>query len=172
MMARINEFVRQQQAVAEQVHRFGEEPIASIREVAVSSPGDLKSLKTPAEHVVDLVLGQAELLAGTRDRFVDEATRAVEIFKVAGRDMHKVGIHVYGQVLEKAEEELPRQGPPVFRRPSVRSGSRPPVSARPLPELDRRMWYMTREPRRATVNGLVDLARSKPHVDEPQRQGP
>jgi len=109
MIARINEFVRQQQqAVAEQVHRFGEEPIASIREVAVSSPGDLKSLKTPAEHVVDLVLGQAELLAGTRDRFVDEATRAVEIFKVAGRDMRKVGIHLYGQVLEKAEKELPK----------------------------------------------------------------
>jgi hypothetical protein len=153
MIAHVNEFASQQrQALAEQVHRFREEPIASLREVAATSAGDLKSFKAPvrafahsgvkfatvsqraiqnlieleseiitsaltaaavrleraakAENIVDLVLDQAEMLGATRDRFVNEATRAVAIFKVAGRDMRKVGAHLYGQVFETAEEEL------------------------------------------------------------------
>ena len=57
-----------------------------------------------AENVVDLVLEQAEMLGATRDRIVDEATRAVEIFRIAGREMRKVGTHLYGQVFEPAEE--------------------------------------------------------------------
>lgn len=61
-----------------------------------------------AENVVDLVLDQADMFAATRDRVVDEATRAVDIFKVAGRDMRKVGMHVYEQVFQAAEEELPK----------------------------------------------------------------
>ena len=43
------------------------------------------------------------MLGATRDRIVDEMTRAVEIFKVAGRDVRKVGTHLYGQVFERAE---------------------------------------------------------------------
>jgi len=61
-----------------------------------------------SEDLVDLVLDQAEMFATTRDRVVDEATRAVEIFKVAGRDMRKVGTHVYEQVFQPVEEELPK----------------------------------------------------------------
>jgi hypothetical protein len=61
-----------------------------------------------AENLADLVLDQADMFAATRDRVVDEATRAVEIFKVAGRDMRKVGMHVYEQVFQPAEEELPK----------------------------------------------------------------
>ena len=38
-----------------------------------------------AENILDLVLDQAEMLSDTRGRFVDEATRAVEVLKVAGR---------------------------------------------------------------------------------------
>ena len=57
-----------------------------------------------AENMVDLVFDQVEMFGGTRERVVDEATRAVEIFKVAGRDARKVGTHLYGQVFEKAEE--------------------------------------------------------------------
>ena len=56
-----------------------------------------------AENVVYLVLEQAEMLGATRDRIVNEVIRAVEIFKVAGRDVRKVGTHLYGQVFEKAE---------------------------------------------------------------------
>ena len=61
-----------------------------------------------AENMVDLVFDQVEMFATTRDRVVDEATRAVEIFKVAGRDMRKVGTHVYEQVFQPVEEELPK----------------------------------------------------------------
>ena len=61
-----------------------------------------------AENFVDLMVGQTEMLGATRDRVVDEATRAVKIFKVAGRDMRKVGMHVYEMVSEPAEEELPK----------------------------------------------------------------
>jgi len=155
MIAHINEFLSEQrQALAEQVHRFREEPVESMREVAMSSAGDIKSLKAPvrafahsglrlatvsqntmqnlieleaevitsaltaaatrleraaqAENVVDLVLDQAEMLGATRDRIVDEATRAVEIFKVAGRDVRKLGTQLYGKVFETTEEELPK----------------------------------------------------------------
>ena len=155
MIGQIKEFVSEErQALVDQVHRFRDEPVESMREVAMSSAEDLKSLKAPvrafarsgvklatvsqsamqnlieleseivtsaltaaamrleraakAENIVDLVLEQADLLGATRDRLVDEATRAVEIFKVAGRDMRKVGTHLYDQVFETAGEELPK----------------------------------------------------------------
>jgi hypothetical protein len=59
-----------------------------------------------AENMVDLVLGQAEMLAATRDRLVDEATRAVEILRHAGRDVRKVATHAYGTVTGRTDEEL------------------------------------------------------------------
>lgn len=151
MVARINEFASEQrQALAVQVQKFREQPIESMREVAMTSADGIKSLKAPvrafahsgvkltavsqnamrdlielesevvtsaltaaalrleraveAENVVYLVLEQAEMLGATRDRIVDEMTRAVEIFKVAGREVRKVGTHLYGQVFEPAEE--------------------------------------------------------------------
>jgi hypothetical protein len=58
-----------------------------------------------ADSVVDLVRDQAELLRATRERIAGEATRAVEIFRVAGRDARKVGSQLYTKVLEKAEVE-------------------------------------------------------------------
>ena len=151
MVARINEFASEQrQALAVQVQKFREQPIESMREVAMTSADGIKSLKAPvrafahsgvkltavsqnamrdlielesevvtsaltaaalrleraveAENVVYLVLEQAEMLGATRDRIVDEMTRAVEIFRVAGREVRKVGTHLYGQVFERAEE--------------------------------------------------------------------
>jgi predicted transcriptional regulator len=48
MIAHINEFVSEQrQALAEQVYRFRDEPIESMREVAMTSAEDIKSLKAP-----------------------------------------------------------------------------------------------------------------------------
>ena len=140
--------------LAEQMQRFRDEPIETLREVAVSSADGIKSLKAPvrafahsgvklatvsqnavqnlielesevitsaltaaakrceraarSEDLVDLVLDQAEMFATTRDRVVDEATRAVEIFKVAGRDTRKVGMHLYEQVFQTVDEELPK----------------------------------------------------------------
>lgn len=61
-----------------------------------------------ADGVVDLVLDQAEMTGATRERLVDEATRAAAIVKVAGRDVRKVGTQLYGKVFEAAEEELPK----------------------------------------------------------------
>ena len=151
MIAYTTEFASEQgQALAEQVQKFREQPIESMREVAVKSAAGIKSLKAPvrafahsgvklaavsqnamqdlielesdvvtsaltaaslrleraveAENVVYLVLEQAEMLGATRDRIVDEVTRAVEILRVAGRDVRKIGTHLYGQVFEEAEE--------------------------------------------------------------------
>ena len=60
-----------------------------------------------AENVVDLVLDQAEMLGATRDRVVDHATRAVEIFKTSGRDLRDVAMHAYEVVIKATEEKVP-----------------------------------------------------------------
>jgi hypothetical protein len=151
MVAYLNEFASERrQVLAEQVHKFREQPVESMREVAVTSADGIKSLKAPvrafahsgvklvaisqntlqnlielesevvtsaltaaalrleraaaAENVAYLVLEQAEMLGATRDRLADEVARAVEIFRVAGREVRKVGTHLYGQVFERAEE--------------------------------------------------------------------
>ena len=53
-----------------------------------------------AEGVVDLVLDQAEMLGAPRDRFVNHATRAVDIFKVTRRDLRGVARHAYEVVIK------------------------------------------------------------------------
>jgi hypothetical protein len=137
----------------EQIHRFRDEPIEAMREVAVKSADGIKSLKVhvrvfahsgvklagvsqkavenlimlesevitsaltaaamrleraaQAENVVDLVLDQAEMLGATRDRIVDQATRAVDIVGVTGRDLRDVARHTYERVIKMTEEEVP-----------------------------------------------------------------
>jgi hypothetical protein len=59
-----------------------------------------------AEGVADLVFDQLEMLPATRDRIVDEATRAVEILKVAGRDVRTIANHAYATVTGRTDEEL------------------------------------------------------------------
>ncbi len=48
-----------------------------------------------ADGIVDLVRDQFELANATRGRVVEDAQRAVQIFKVAGRDLKGVATHVY-----------------------------------------------------------------------------
>jgi hypothetical protein len=60
-----------------------------------------------ADNVVDLLQDQAEALKATRDRLVDEAGRAMAIFKHAGRDVAKVATQAYAKVVETDEEETP-----------------------------------------------------------------
>ena len=60
-----------------------------------------------AENVVDLVLDQAEMLGATRTRVVDHATRAVEIFKISGRDLRDVAMHAYEVVIKATEDKVP-----------------------------------------------------------------
>jgi len=139
--------------LAEQMKRFRDEPIETLREVAVSSADGIKSLKAPvrafahsgvklanvsqnalqnlielesdvitstltaaamrleraahADGIADLVLDQADMLGSTRDRIVDHATRAVEIFKVTGRDLRGIGRHAYEVYVKATEEQVP-----------------------------------------------------------------
>lgn len=139
--------------LAEQIRRLRDEPMETMREVAVSSADGIKSLKAPvrafahsgvklatvsqsavqnlieleseiitstltaaamrleraarAEGVFDLVLDQAEMLGATRDRIVDHSTRAVEIFKVAGRDLRDVARHTYEVFIKATEDKVP-----------------------------------------------------------------
>lgn len=60
-----------------------------------------------AENVLELVRDQIDMLPATRDRIVEDAQRAIEIFKVAGRDMKNVAVHAYERVVETAEEKVP-----------------------------------------------------------------
>ena len=73
-----------------------------------------------ADNVVDLLQEQAEALRATRDRLVDEASRAMAIFTHAGRDVRKVASQAYAKVVDTAEEELP-----VPRTPRARKTKRP-----------------------------------------------
>jgi hypothetical protein len=60
-----------------------------------------------ADNIVDLVRDQFELAQATRGRVVDDAQRAVQIFKVAGRDMKGVATHVYERIIETPEPKSP-----------------------------------------------------------------
>ena len=79
-----------------------------------------------AENLVDLMVGQTQMLGATRERVVDEAARAVKIFKVAGRNLAEVGTHLYEMVSEPVEEELPKAKAAGVRKVKrvVRKGKR------------------------------------------------
>ena len=47
------------------------------------------------------------MLGATRDRIVNQGTRAVEIFKVTGRDLRGVARHAYEIVIKTTEEKGP-----------------------------------------------------------------
>jgi hypothetical protein len=69
-----------------------------------------------ADNVVDLVRDQIELIPATRDRIVEDAQRAVQIFKLAGRDVRGVVKHVYERVVEPVEDKIPEVKVKVQRR--------------------------------------------------------
>jgi hypothetical protein len=73
---------------------------------------------TRAENVVELVRDQIELLDATRTRIVEDANRAVAIFKDAGRELRMVATHAYEKVVETAEEQAPAK---VVRRKAKRA---------------------------------------------------
>lgn len=60
-----------------------------------------------ADSVVALFKDQIELLPATRDRIVEDANRAVAIFRDAGREFRAVAAHTYEKVRETAEQEVP-----------------------------------------------------------------
>jgi hypothetical protein len=69
-----------------------------------------------AESVGALLVEQAEMLPATRDRIVDEATRAVGILKNAGRDVRKVATHAFATVTGRTDEELAAAKKTVVRK--------------------------------------------------------
>jgi hypothetical protein len=60
-----------------------------------------------ASSIVDLVRDQYELIPATRERIVEDAQRAVQIFKHAGRDFRGVAANLYDKVVEPVEDKLP-----------------------------------------------------------------
>jgi len=60
---------------------------------------------TRAENLIEFVREQIELTPATRARMVEDANRAVTIFKTAGRDIRNVAKHAYVSIVEKAEKE-------------------------------------------------------------------
>jgi hypothetical protein len=60
-----------------------------------------------ADGIVELVRDQFELTQATRGRVIEEAQRAAEIFKVAGRDLKTVATHAYERFSETAEVKAP-----------------------------------------------------------------
>jgi hypothetical protein len=74
-----------------------------------------------AENVVEFVREQIELTPATRARVVEDANRAVTIFKVAGRDLRAVARHAYEGIVEKAEKE---DAAPKPRRKAAKRAAR------------------------------------------------
>ncbi len=152
MIEQIQEFVSESTAaITTQVKKIRKESTATVREAAVDSAENIKSLKSPvrviarsgvkltsvsqtavaslielqsdvvtsalsdvalrleraarADGIVDLVRDQFELAHATRGRVVEDAQRAVQIFKVAGRDLKGVATHVYERIVDTAEQK-------------------------------------------------------------------
>jgi hypothetical protein len=69
-----------------------------------------------ADNIVDLVRDQIELIPATRTRIVEDAQRAVMIFRHAGRDVRGVVKHVYERVIEPVEDKIPEVKVKVQKR--------------------------------------------------------
>jgi phasin family protein len=72
-----------------------------------------------ADDVVELLREQTEMLGATRERLQDEATRAVEIFKHASREVRTIANHAYATVTGRSDEELA-----AARKTAVRKAKR------------------------------------------------
>jgi hypothetical protein len=81
-----------------------------------------------AENIVELVREQVEMLPATRARLVEDAQRAVQIVKHAGRDLRGVATHLYERVVETAEEKVPEVK--IVKRKPRRAVRKTPARAR------------------------------------------
>jgi hypothetical protein len=68
------------------------------------------------------------MLGATRDRIVDHATRAVEIFKVTRRDLRGVARHAYEIAVKATGEKVPEVR--RVRRKAKRAGRKTAARAR------------------------------------------
>ncbi len=83
-----------------------------------------------ADNIVELFREQIEMIPATRARIVEDAQRAAEIFKVAGRDLRGVASSLYERVVETAEEKVPEVKVKVVKRKAKRAARKAPVRAR------------------------------------------
>jgi len=85
MVGYINEFVSEQrQALAEQVHRFRDEPIESMREVAMNSAGGIKSLKAPVRAFAHSGVRLATISQGAMQNLIELESEVITSALTAG----------------------------------------------------------------------------------------
>lgn len=75
---------------------------------------------TKADNLVELVREQIELTPATRDRVVEDAARAVAIFKTAGREFRNVAKHTIEVVYDKGKADVEAAGKTVRRKVAKR----------------------------------------------------
>lgn len=78
---------------------------------------------TKADNLVELVREQFELVPATRDRIVEDANRAVTIFKTAGREFRNVAKHTIEMVYDKGKADV-EAGKPVRRKTAAKRPAR------------------------------------------------
>ena len=84
-----------------------------------------------ADNILELFREQIEMIPATRTRIVEDAQRAAEIFKHAGRDLRGVASNLYERVVETAEEKVPEVKVKVVKRkPAKRRARKTPARAR------------------------------------------
>ena len=71
---------------------------------------------TRAENIVEFVREQIELTPATRARVVEDANRAVAIFKTAGREFRTVAKHAVDMLSDKGKAEVAAAAKPVRRK--------------------------------------------------------
>ncbi|HEX6571778.1 MAG TPA: TIGR01841 family phasin [Steroidobacteraceae bacterium] len=79
---------------------------------------------TKADNLVELVREQFELVPATRDRIVEDANRAVTIFKTAGREFRNVAKHTIEMVYDKGKADVEAAGKPVRRKTAAKRPAR------------------------------------------------
>ncbi len=84
---------------------------------------------TRAENIVEFVRGQVELAPTTRDRMVEDANRAANILKVAGRDFRAVAKHAFASIADKGDKETVA-AKPARRKTAKRATRKAPARAR------------------------------------------
>ena len=84
---------------------------------------------TRADNLVELVREQIELTPATRDRIVEDANRAVTIFKTAGREFRNVAKHTIELVYEKGKTDV-EAAKPARRKTAKRPARKAPARAR------------------------------------------
>jgi phasin family protein len=85
---------------------------------------------TKADNLVELVREQIELAPATRARMVEDANRAVTIFKTAGREIRNVAVHAFETLAEKGKTEIAAVARPVRRKTAAKRARKAPARAR------------------------------------------